>query len=150
VLVTNPLDAMGAAGVEDVRLPDPAACFGMAGVLDSRAASAPSSARGAERGPWRTSTAFVLGGHGGHDGAAARATRRWPGIPITELLPKAKIDELVQRTAKRRRPRSSRCSKRAAPTTRPPPPRSKMVEAILKDKKKDPARARRTWTASTA
>jgi len=95
VLVTNPLDAMvqlawKKSGFQTARV------VGMAGVLDSarfRTFIAQELQVSVEN-----VTAFVLGGHGDTMVPLPRYSTV-AGIPITELLPKEKIDALVQRTA---------------------------------------------------
>src|ERR671923_1916687 len=95
IIVSNPLDAMAQAaykmsGFSRNRV------IGMAGVLDSarfRAFIAQELKVSVEN-----VTAFVLGGHGDTMVPLPRYSTV-AGIPITELLPKSKIDELVQRTA---------------------------------------------------
>jgi malate dehydrogenase len=95
VIVTNPLDvmchvAMQASGFPRERV------VGMAGILDS--------ARFRTFIAWELGVsvedthAFVLGGHGDTMVPLPRYSTV-AGIPITELLPKERIDALVQRTA---------------------------------------------------
>src|ERR1051325_641982 len=95
VLVTNPLDAMVQLAWKKSGLPAKRA-VGMAGILDSarfRTFIARELNVSVEN-----VTAFVLGGHGDTMVPLPRYSTV-AGIPITEPLPKAKSDELVQRTA---------------------------------------------------
>jgi malate dehydrogenase len=94
IIVTNPLDAMchvalDASGFDRQRV------VGMAGVLDS----ARFRAFIAEALDVSVSSthAFVLGGHGDSMVPLPRYSTAG-GVPITELLDKAKIDALVERT----------------------------------------------------
>src|SRR5205807_8707176 len=95
MLATSPVDAMvqlawKTSGFATQRV------FGMAGVLDAarfRTFIARELNVSVEN-----VTAFVLGGHGDTMVPLPRYSTV-AGIPITDLLPKAKIDELVQRTA---------------------------------------------------
>ena len=95
VVVSNPLDVMcyvtlKKTGFQRERV------IGMAGVLDSARFR---SFIAMELGVSVESThAFVLGGHGDSMVPLPRYSTV-AGIPITELLPKEKIDALVQRTA---------------------------------------------------
>ena len=95
VLVTNPLDAMVQLAWKKSGFP-PERVIGMAGVLDSarfRTFIARELNVSVEN-----VTAFVLGGHGDTMVPLPRYSTV-AGIPITELLPKEKIDALVTRTA---------------------------------------------------
>jgi malate dehydrogenase len=96
VVVTNPLDAMchvarDASGFPKERV------FGMAGILDT--------ARFRTFIAWATDSsdrdvqAMVLGGHGDQMVPVVSSTSVG-GVPLTKLLPKEKIDELVERTRK--------------------------------------------------
>jgi malate dehydrogenase len=96
VVVTNPLDAMchvakAASGFPKERV------FGMAGVLDT--------ARFRTFIAWATDSsdrdvqAVVLGGHGDQMVPVVSSTSVG-GVPLTKLLPTAKIEELVERTRK--------------------------------------------------
>ncbi len=131
IVVSNPLDAMAQAaykmsGFARNRV------IGMAGVLDSarfRAFIAMELKVSVEN-----VTAFVLGGHGDTMVPLPRYSTV-AGIPITELLDKATIDRLVQRTrdggaeiVKYLKTGSAYYAPSAAVT--------EMTEAILKDKKK--------------
>jgi malate dehydrogenase len=96
VVVTNPLDAMchvakDASGFPKERV------FGMAGILDT--------ARFRTFIAWATDSsdrdvqAMVLGGHGDQMVPVVSSTSVG-GVPLTKLLPRQKIDELVERTRK--------------------------------------------------
>jgi malate dehydrogenase len=131
IVVSNPLDAMAQAaykmsGFSRNRV------IGMAGVLDSarfRTFIAQELKVSVEN-----VTAFVLGGHGDTMVPLARYSTV-AGIPITELMDKATLDRLIQRTrdggaeiVKYLKTGSAFYAPSAAVT--------EMVEAILKDKKK--------------
>ena len=131
IIVSNPLDAMAQAayklsGFSRNRV------IGMAGVLDSarfRAFVAQELKVSVEN-----VTAFVLGGHGDTMVPLPRYSTV-AGIPLPELMDKATIDRLVQRTrdggaeiVKYLKTGSAYYAPSAAVT--------EMVEAILKDKKK--------------
>ena len=131
IIVSNPLDAMAQAaykmsGFSRNRV------IGMAGVLDSarfRAFIAMELKVSVEN-----VTAFVLGGHGDTMVPLPRYSTV-AGIPITELMHKATVERLVQRTrdggaeiVKYLKTGSAYYAPSAAVT--------EMVEAILKDKKK--------------
>src|SRR6195256_5188717 len=131
IVVSNPLDAMAQAVYKLSKFPRERV-IGMAGVLDSarmRSFIAKELSVSVDN-----IHAFVLGGHGD-------TMVPWPrystvsGIPITELMDKATIDRLVQRTrdggaeiVKYLKTGSAYYAPSAAVT--------EMVEAILKDKKK--------------
>ena len=96
LVVTNPLDAMchvakHASGFSKERV------FGMAGILDTArfstfiAQQTGSSAKDV--------TAMVLGGHGDQMVPVVSATTVG-GIPLRQLVPDARIDEMVERTRK--------------------------------------------------
>jgi malate dehydrogenase len=96
LVVTNPLDAMchvakDASGFPKERV------FGMAGILDT--------ARFRTFIAWATNSsdrdvqAVVLGGHGDQMVPVVSSTTVG-GVPLARLLPKEKIDELVERTRK--------------------------------------------------
>lgn len=131
IVVSNPLDAMAQAaykmsGFSRERV------IGMAGVLDSarfRTFIAQELKVSVEN-----VTAFVLGGHGDTMVPLARYSTV-AGIPITELMDKATLDRLIQRTrdggaeiVKYLKTGSAFYAPSAAVT--------EMAEAILKDKKK--------------
>src|SRR5436305_1989440 len=131
VLVTNPLDAMVQLAWKKSGFPTKRV-VGMAGVLDSarfRTFIARELNVSVEN-----VTAFVLGGHGDTMVPLPRYSTV-AGIPITELLPKAKIDELVQRTANGGA-EIVNYLKTGSAYYAPAASAVEMVEAILKDKKK--------------
>src|ERR687895_1374804 len=128
--VANPLDAMSQALFRLTRFPRER-ILGMAGVLDSA----------------RMSTfvamelnvsvenvhSFVLGGHGDTMVPLARYSTV-AGIPLTELLPKERIDTIAKRTADG----GAEITKLVGTSAwyAPGSAATEMVEAILKDKKK--------------
>jgi len=131
IVVSNPLDAMAQAAYKISGFPRERV-IGMAGILDSarfRAFIALELKVSIEN-----VTAFVLGGHGDTMVPLPRYSTV-AGIPITELLDKATLDRIVQRTrdggaeiVKYLKTGSAYYAPSAATT--------EMVEAILKDKKK--------------
>jgi malate dehydrogenase len=94
IVVTNPLDAMCQVAFAESKLPRERV-IGMAGVLDS--------ARFRTFLAWelgvsvRDVTGFVLGGHGDQMVPVTSYTNV-AGIPITDLIPPARLAEIVQRT----------------------------------------------------
>jgi malate dehydrogenase len=95
IVVTNPLDAMAQLALRRSGFPKQRV-IGMAGVLDSarfRTFIAQELDVSVEN-----VTAFVLGGHGDTMVPLARYSTV-AGIPITELLPKDRLEALVKRTA---------------------------------------------------
>jgi malate dehydrogenase len=131
IIVSNPLDAMAQAAFKQAGLPRERV-IGMAGVLDSarfRTFIAEELNVSVEN-----VTAFVLGGHGDTMVPLPRYSTV-AGIPITELIAPARLEELVQRTrdggaeiVKHLKTGSAYYAPSAAAV--------EMVEAILKDKKK--------------
>src|SRR5213080_399126 len=131
IVVSNPLDAMAQAAYKISKF-SRNRVIGMAGVLDSarfRAFIAMELKVSVEN-----VTAFVLGGHGDTMVPLPRYSTV-AGIPITELIDKATVERLVQRTrdggaeiVKYLKSGSAYYAPSAAVT--------EMVEAILKDKKK--------------
>jgi malate dehydrogenase len=94
VVVSNPLDAMCEVARRVSGLP-PERVFGMAGVLDSaRMRWFLAEALGVSV---ESTHAFVLGGHGDTMVPLPRYSTVG-GVPVTELLPKEKIDAIVRRT----------------------------------------------------
>ena len=96
IVVSNPLDAMchvakNVSGFERERV------FGMAGILDTSRFSTFIA--------WETGssvkdvTAMVLGGHGDQMVPVVSATTVG-GVPLTKLVPQARIEEMVERTRK--------------------------------------------------
>ena len=131
ILVTNPLDAMVQLAWKKSGFP-PERVIGMAGVLDSsrfRTFIARELNVSVEN-----VTAFVLGGHGDTMVPLPRYSTV-AGIPITDLLPKARIDALVTRTANGGA-EIVNYLKSGSAYYAPGASTVEMVEAILKDKKK--------------
>jgi len=94
VVVSNPLDVMCFVAHEVSGLPKEKV-LGMAGVLDTaRYRTFIADALGVSV---KDVQAMVLGGHG-DTMVPLSSTASVSGIPITQLLPKKKIDELVERT----------------------------------------------------
>jgi malate dehydrogenase len=131
IIVSNPLDAMAQAAFRQAKF-NRERVIGMAGVLDSarfRTFIAEELKVSVEN-----VTAFVLGGHGDTMVPLPRYSTV-AGIPITELIPKDRLDAIVQRTrdggaeiVKHLKTGSAYYAPSAATM--------EMVEAILKDKKK--------------
>src|SRR5881394_4290630 len=131
IVVSNPLDAMAQAAYKLSKF-NRERVIGMAGVLDSarfRTFIAEELKVSVEN-----VTAFVLGGHGDTMVPLARYSTV-AGIPITELMDKATLDRLIQRTrdggaeiVKYLKTGSAYYAPSAAAT--------EMAEAIIKDKKK--------------
>jgi len=131
VLVTNPLDAMVQLAWKKSGFPSKRV-IGMAGVLDSarfRTFIAQELNVSVEN-----VTAFVLGGHGDTMVPLPRYSTV-AGIPITDLLPKEKIDALVTRTANGGAEIVAHL-KTGSAYYAPAASAVEMVEAILRDKKK--------------
>ena len=130
IVVSNPLDAMCEVARRVSKLPRERV-FGMAGVLDSA------------RMRWfiaealnvsvENTHAFVLGGHGDTMVPLPRFSTV-AGIPIPELLPKEKIDAIVQRT----RDGGAEIVNllKTSAWYAPASAVVEMVDAVLKDKKK--------------
>ncbi len=95
IVVSNPLDAMCYVMKQVTGFPRERV-IGMAGVLDS-ARMATFIAQAAKTSV-KNVNAFVLGGHGDTMVPLPRYTTIF-GVPITEILPKEKIDEIVKRTS---------------------------------------------------
>src|SRR5437868_5464288 len=131
IVVSNPLDAMAQAAFRISKF-NRERVIGMAGVLDSarfRTFIAEELKVSVEN-----VTAFVLGGHGDTMVPLARYSTV-AGIPLTELMDRATLDRLIQRTrdggaeiVKYLKTRSAYYAPSAAT--------AEMVEAIRKDKKK--------------
>jgi malate dehydrogenase len=120
IIVSNPLDAMCQVALRRSGFPKHRV-IGMAGVLDSarmRCFLAEALDVSVEN-----VTAFVLGGHGDTMVPLPRFST-CAGIPITELLPKDKIDEIVS------------LLKTGSAYYAPSAAAVEMTESILKDKKK--------------
>jgi len=131
IIVSNPLDAM-AQGAYKMSGFSRNRVIGMAGVLDSarfRAFIAMELKVSVEN-----VTAFVLGGHGDTMVPLPRYSTV-AGIPITELMDKATVERLVQRT-RDGGAEIVKYLKTGSAYYAPSAAVSEMVEAILKDKKK--------------
>jgi malate dehydrogenase len=131
IIVTNPLDAMAQAafkvsGFSKNRV------IGMAGVLDSARMST-FVARELNVSVENVHS-FVLGGHGDDMVPLARYSTV-AGIPLTELLPKEKLEGIVTRTRKGGA-EIVNLLKTGSAYYAPSAATVEMVEAILKDKKK--------------
>ena len=131
ILVTNPLDAMVQLAWKKSGFP-PERVIGMAGLLDS--ARFRTFIAGELSVSVENVTAFVLGGHGDTMVPLPRYSTV-AGVPITELLPKEKIDALVKRTANGGA-EIVNLLKTGSAYYAPGASTVEMVEAILKDKKK--------------
>lgn len=131
IMVTNPLDAMAQAaykisGFSKNRV------VGMAGVLDSARMS---TFVGMELGVSVENVhSFVLGGHG-DDMVPLPRYSTVAGIPLPDLLPKERIDAIVERTRKGGA-EIVNLLKTGSAYYAPSAAVAEMVEAILKDKKK--------------
>jgi malate dehydrogenase len=131
IIVSNPLDAMCHVAYEASGFPKNRV-IGMAGVLDSarfRAFIAMELDVSVEN-----THAFVLGGHGDSMVPLPRYSTV-AGIPITELLPKDRIDAIVDRTANGGA-EIVKLLKTGSAYYAPASAAVEMAEAILKDKKK--------------
>ena len=131
IVVTNPLDAMAQLAWKRSGFPKHRV-IGMAGVLDSarfRTFIAEALDVSVEN-----VTAFVLGGHGDTMVPLPRYSTV-AGIPITELLPKERIEALVKRTANGGA-EIVNLLKTGSAFYAPAASAVEMVEAILKDKRK--------------
>src|SRR5437667_9297092 len=131
IIVSNPLDAMCQVALRRSGFPKHRV-IGMAGVLDSarmRCFLAEALNVSVEN-----VTAFVLGGHGDTMVPLPRFST-CAGIPITELLPKDKIDQIVDRT-RNGGAEIVKLLKTGSAYYAPSAATAEMVEAILKDKKK--------------
>jgi malate dehydrogenase len=94
IMVTNPLDVMAYLALKTTGFPKER-LFGMAGILDTaRYRTFVHEATGASM---RDITAFVLGGHGDSMVPLPSYTQV-AGRPLSEILPKDKIDAIVKRT----------------------------------------------------
>jgi malate dehydrogenase len=131
IIVSNPLDAMCHVAFETSRFPKQRV-MGMAGVLDSarfRAFIAMELHVSVEN-----IHAFVLGGHGDTMVPLPRYSTV-AGIPITELLPKDRIDAIVERTRNGGAEIVS-LLKTGSAFYAPASAAVEMAESILKDRKK--------------
>lgn len=131
IIVSNPLDAMchvakSVSGFPRERI------LGMAGVLDSsrfRTFIAEELKVSVEN-----THAFVLGGHGDTMVPLARYSTV-AGIPVTELIPRDRLEAIIQRT-RGGGAEIVRLLKQGSAYYAPSAAVTEMVEAILKDKKK--------------
>ncbi len=131
IVVTNPLDAMAQAAWKASGFPKQRV-LGMAGVLDAARMSAFVAM---EYGvSVENVQSFVLGGHGDEMVPLPRYTTI-AGIPVTELLPKERVDAIVERTRKGGSEIVG-LLKNGSAYYGPSAAAMAMVEAILKDKKK--------------
>jgi malate dehydrogenase len=131
IIVSNPLDAMCHVAFETSGFPKNRV-LGMAGVLDSARFRAFISME--LNVSVENTHAFVLGGHGDTMVPLPRYSTV-AGIPITELLPKDRIDALVKRTANGGAEIVS-LLKTGSAYYAPASAAVEMAESILKDKKK--------------
>ncbi len=131
IVVTNPLDAMCEVARRVSGFPRERV-LGMAGVLDSaRFCTFIAMELGVSV---DNVHAFVLGGHGDQMVPLPRYSTV-AGVPITELLDKATIDRLVERTAKGGG-EIVNLLKAGSAYYAPGRPITEMIDAILKDKHK--------------
>lgn len=94
--IANPLDAMVYA-LKQITQADPSKVVGMSGILDTARFKAFIAM---ELGvSFKDITAFVLGGHG-DDMVPITRLCTVGGVPVEELIPKDRLDEIVQRTRK--------------------------------------------------
>jgi malate dehydrogenase len=131
IVVSNPLDAMAQAAYKLSKF-NRERVIGMAGVLDSarfRTFIAEELKVSVEN-----VTAFVLGGHGDTMVPLARYSTV-AGIPLTELMDKATLERLIQRT-RDGGAEIVKYLKTGSAYYAPSAATAEMVEAILKDKKK--------------
>jgi len=131
IVVSNPLDAMCEVARRVTKFPKHRV-FGMAGILDTarmRTFLSMELNMAVEN-----ITALVLGGHG-DTMVPLVSCCNVSGIPITELLPKEKIDAIVARTAKGGGEIVA-LLKTGSAYYAPGAAAAEMVEAIVKDKKK--------------
>ena len=131
IVVTNPLDAMVQAAFKVSGFPK-SRVLGMAGVLDSARMSTFVAME------CKVSVenvhSFVLGGHG-DDMVPLPRYSTVAGIPLPDLLPKDRIDAIVERTRKGGA-EIVNLLKTGSAYYAPSAAAVEMVEAILKDKKK--------------
>lgn len=131
IMVSNPLDAMTYLAYKVSKFP-PQRVIGMAGVLDSaRLATFISMELDVSI---ENIHAFVLGGHGDTMVPSKRYTTV-AGIPILELMPKERLDEIIERT-RNGGLEIVQLVKTGSAFYAPSAAIVDMVEAIVKDKKK--------------
>lgn len=131
IIVSNPLDAMVYVAWKSTGFP-PQKIIGMAGVLDSarmRTFIAEELNVSVE-----DVTAFVMGGHGDTMIPVTRYANV-AGIPLSDLLPKEKIDAIVERT-KNGGAEIVELLKTGSAYFAPAASTVAMVESILKDKRR--------------
>jgi malate dehydrogenase len=131
IVVTNPLDAMAQAAFRVSGFPKNRV-LGMAGVLDSARMSAFVAMEC--KVSIENVHSFVLGGHG-DDMVPLPRYSTVAGIPLPDLMPKEKIDAIVDRTRKGGA-EIVNLLKSGSAYYAPSASAVEMVEAILKDKKK--------------
>jgi malate dehydrogenase len=131
IVVANPLDAMCEVARRVTKFPKNRV-FGMAGILDTARMRTFLSME--LNVAVENVTALVLGGHG-DTMVPLVSCCNVSGIPITELLPKEKIDAIVSRTAKGGGEIVA-LLKTGSAYYAPGAAAAEMVEAIVKDKKK--------------
>ena len=131
IIVSNPLDAMCHVAMKQSGLPKERV-VGMAGILDS--ARMRYFIADALNVSVENVTAFVLGGHGDTMVPLPRYSTI-AGIPLPDLLPKDKINQIVERTRNGGAEIVS-LLKTGSAYYAPSAAVVEMVEAILKDKKK--------------
>ena len=131
IIVSNPLDAMCHVAFDASGFPKNRV-IGMAGVLDSARFRAFISME--LNVSVENTHAFVLGGHGDTMVPLPRYSTV-AGIPITELMPKDRIDAIVDRTANGGA-EIVKLLKTGSAYYAPASAAVEMAEAILKDKKK--------------
>jgi malate dehydrogenase len=131
ILVTNPLDAMVYVAHKVSGFPKHRV-MGMAGALDSARFSAFIAME--LNVSVENINAFVLGGHG-DDMVPLEKYTTVAGVPITELMPRERVDALIQRT-RGGGGEIVKLLKTGSAFYAPAASAVAMVEAILKDKKK--------------
>lgn len=131
IIVSNPLDAMCHVAYKYSGFPKNRV-LGMAGVLDSARMSC--FVAEALDVSVENINSFVLGGHGDTMVPLPRYST-CAGIPITELLPKDKLDQIVDRT-RNGGAEIVKLLKTGSAYYAPSAATVEMVESILKDKKK--------------
>jgi malate dehydrogenase len=131
IIVSNPLDAMCQVAYKVSGLPKHRV-FGMAGVLDSARMR---TFMAMEMGVSVENThAFVLGGHGDTMVPIPRLSTI-AGVPMTELMPKDRVDAIVKRTAGGGAEIVA-LLKTGSAYYAPSSSTAEMVDAVLKDKHK--------------
>jgi len=147
-VVTNPLDAMAQAALKVSGFPKNRV-LGMAGVLDSARMS--SFVAMECKVSVENVHSFVLGGHG-DDMVPLPRYSTVAGIPLPDLLPKERIEAIVERTRKGGA-EIVNLLKTGSAYYAPSAAAVEMVEAILKDKEKNPTLRRlsrwRVWNQRT-